>query len=60
MLLRELKEEINNMKYRITIDEVIETEGKTYPSHNEIYQQVVEDLIVTNLVTIINTQNKHE
>ena len=48
------------MKYRITIDEVIETEGKTYPSHNEIYQQVVEDLIVTNLVTIINTQNKHE
>ena len=48
------------MKYRVTIEEVIEIEGKNYTSHNEIYQQVVEDLVVPNLVTIINTKNQHD
>jgi len=43
------------MKYRITID--VEEFNQQYPdrtSWNEIYQQIVEDLNPTELVSIIN------
>jgi len=42
--------------YRITIEEITEVPGKEYPSRREVYQQEIEDLDISKLIIIINSQ----
>lgn len=43
------------MKYQITVETLTEREDTKYPDKVEIYQQIVDDLNVPELVTWINT-----
>lgn len=46
------------MKYRITIDEVVEN-GERFDSHREVYKQVIDDLKIDRLVAMINMKEAY-
>jgi len=46
------------MQYQITVDELVDRPDARYPDKKEVYQQTVQDLDVTALVTFINSRAK--
>ena len=42
------------MKYKITIEEIIEIDGSKYPDTRTIYEQTTDRLIVQEVVAVVN------
>jgi len=43
------------MKYKITIDELIEKEGDSYPKERSVYTQVVENIDLLAVIKAVNS-----
>lgn len=46
------------MKYKIEIEELTNIEGKEYPRTNKVYEQIIEDLPLEEVILLVNSKKK--